>query len=560
MPDNQCTSFLNARLFEPIERRSHIECITHRITCGDWMRFLLKPCPPSYPLYRPPDADNLLRTFEGTQEQLECALASDTKDGWRETLPSQYKGVISQWFDDPHFIDPFYLVPSDQDVPSPPRPRKLRLKDSTGKIKEDNRGKYCPFYPWKHIKKDEPIEDSEDTAISFFHGFKHGSPIFTYSKALADRPQMEKCYTPLHQDDKDYSRKYFHIFKGQGVFHPDWGWGVVREELGSASEAGKTCKVLFFDEEVVVLRSALSQIPYEPPNTIPRITQTGDEYVDVPKPLRYEFLDRTPLSFPPPSHMVPNPTPDLEIADPQLVRSWKSHCDEKISYKQSPYLLIHTNIPSIPRRTAATKSSRVAKYRKNRELILQQRRADYEKGEQLLSDAKNFESIPDDISIHCKQCGSTFFRYTKKTATCYDCGWSRREWNRLDTVMENESEKEQKAATRLRYNFENCEWEIQRIDTASKGTKVTPARHTSLNPKLEMKYNNLTKEQIDAHPDHKKDMNTLAVYSTPPKEVAAQAGMKLSTLYQQTSRERRKLLSLDCLASAGTGEGVLPLR
>src|SRR5260370_42368983 len=84
MLNNQCTSFLNARLLEPIERRSHIEFITRRQE--RYFDASLPPrsaCSSSIPLYKP------------------------------------------QWFDDPNFEDAinpytgesYYVVPPNFVVP-----------------------------------------------------------------------------------------------------------------------------------------------------------------------------------------------------------------------------------------------------------------------------------------------------------------------------------------------------------------------------------------------------------------------------------------------------------
>jgi hypothetical protein len=133
MLDNQCTSFINARLLEPIERRSHIEFITHRITGKRHFDAPLSPrpaCLSSIPAYKP------------------------------------------QWFDDPNFEDAinphtgesYYVVPPNHVVP----PHKRVKMDPTPPLVWDIKVKiercYTEAIPQDWVPLGTGIEDPIEVA------------------------------------------------------------------------------------------------------------------------------------------------------------------------------------------------------------------------------------------------------------------------------------------------------------------------------------------------------------------------------------------------------------
>lgn len=116
-----------------------------------------------------------------------------------------------------------------------------------------------------------PERAAEITALEKAKGYLAFSHFSTF-RATDERGYRGKFVDPItHEPLPD--RHDFIVFNGQGVHHPNWGWGVVKEE----SDDGRDCLVLFFDELVWVPRQTLERIKYPKPNGATFKTLTDEE-------------------------------------------------------------------------------------------------------------------------------------------------------------------------------------------------------------------------------------------------------------------------------------------
>ena len=242
-----------------------------------------------------------------------------------------------------------------------------------------------------------------------------------------------RCYIPLVREEKpeEFEPKTKNwVFKGQGVYHPDCGTGVVMQESGD----GRHSTVLFFDEVRAVLNQSLVRIPYSEllgssPAPIP-----AEAFEPLTAVIPFHYIDKYGDSH---TLWVPRPTlttaPGREgcsvVVSSDRIKGMKSKgCDTTYFYVESD-LKLKVN-------SAAKTKKGVAKFHAQRESDLLVRRIQYQVSEMLLKEALDdarprddkgrlirtglWNDYQDNRDV-CKECGGTFFLRKAGKLKCFDC-------------------------------------------------------------------------------------------------------------------------------------------
>jgi len=268
----------------------------------------------------------------------------------------------------------------------------------------------------------------------------------------------------------------------------------------------------------------------------------------VPRVLRIELSSGNELWVPPPptQERAAPPLPNAEPYAGTLVpfeelKKIRNVDKDGFSFG-TEYFVCDSSflIPSVRFKSAAKTIKGVDAFRERRDSAFLQRKMLYRAGEELLQQSvqqgkeeaekqntiyTGFENDYIDKRAYCKQCGASFFRRKKGKLRCYDCGWGLKEPKMADS------------------EGSHIEGDLNK----NKETHVTPARQRDLTAEFQMKYNPFDQkredieQQILNHPEFPKDVSTLEIRNTSPKEVAAQKGEKYDAFRQRTSRNRREL-------------------
>jgi hypothetical protein len=349
-----------------------------------------------------PPAPPTSRSFRGARlrEHINAVLLTTTvvPPIFRPIPASTQPVYRPQWFDDLRLLsgdelfDPEYYVPPNRLVPDR---KKLHIADAVIALVPDTlsvTGQVVPLY------------------------------------------KTPRCYIPFAREEKpeEFEPKTKNwVFKGQGVYHPDCGTGVVMQELGD----GRHSTVLFFDEVRTVLNQSLVRIPY------------SELLGSSPAPVPAEVIE--PLTAVIPFHYIDKygdshtlwvPQTTLTPAEPRdgctIVVS-----SDRIKTMTDPkgcgttYFYAEPELKLKVDSNARTKKG-IAKFREQRELDLLVRRIQYQVSEIWLKEAWD-EARPRDNDGRlirtglwndyqdnrdvCKECGGTFFLRKAGKLKCFDC-------------------------------------------------------------------------------------------------------------------------------------------